>query len=134
MNAQPQNGDKSDPEPSGGGGAVAKREELKLERRALRQRWNVSEQELRAVLSRQIEIAIDPDTKNRTATSASRAVIAAVAQNQADEHKQQPDEVNINLTGGVRIVEDDNWYGNADRLAALADGASDSDSIGPGPV
>ena len=97
---------------------------------AINQRFPISEQEARAVIARQIKIAIDPETPNRQATSAARAVIAVVGQNQLDEHKLQPGEININLNGGVRIVEDDDWYGNRDRLLALTAAATENGQAG----
>ena len=101
---------------------------------AIHQRFPISEREARAVIARQIKDATDLGNTPREANSAARAVFDAMRINQADEHKQQPDEVNMNLHSGVRIVEDRDWYGNSDRIAALTAAASGSDSDGPRQV
>lgn len=59
----------------------------KLERMALRQRWDIPPEQLKGVIDRQCEIATSPETPNREATSAAKAVIQAVGQNQKDEHE-----------------------------------------------
>lgn len=123
------------PESVGAGGdftGVTKMD--RMEQQAIRQRWPIPEECREPIINRVISRLNDSEISDRDFNQTFNALLKAEAQNQADEHKQQPDEVNINLTGGVRIVEDDNWYGNSDRFAALAAAASGSDSDGPGPV
>lgn len=59
----------------------------KLERMALRQRWDIPTDQLKGVIDRQCEIATSPETPNRESTSAAKAIIQAVGQNQKDEHE-----------------------------------------------
>ena len=53
--------------------------------RAIKQRWPIPEQYKKAVIDRQVKIAIDPDASHREATAAARVLIAAEQQNQVDE-------------------------------------------------
>lgn len=68
------------------------------------------------------------------AVAASRVLVAAMAQNQADEHAAIPKEgttVNVAVMGAAVAVEvDDDWYGNAKRLSTIAarDGADSAGS------
>jgi len=39
-----------------------------------------------------------------------------------------------NINNGIRVIEHDNWYGNADRLAAPTDAACGADPDGPGSI
>ena len=124
MSDEQKNGDEPQ-DPGGAGGdadeypLIGKTKASRIERMAIRQRFPISEKEARAVIARQIKDATDPGNTPREANSAARAVFQAMVINQTDEHKQQPDEVNINMQG-VRILEDDNWYGNRERLNAIA--------------
>lgn len=59
----------------------------KIERMALRQRWDADPDKLNEAYQRQIEIASNPNTPNRESTAAFRAIAAVVGQNQKDEHK-----------------------------------------------
>jgi len=121
MSDEQKNGDEPQ-DPGGVGGdadeypLIGKTKVSRLERMAIHQRFPISEKEARAVIARQIKDAIDPGNTPRECNSAARAVFQAMAINQADEHKQQPGELNINLGTGIRIIEDRNWYGNFDRL------------------
>ena len=124
------------PEIDGGSGDVysegIKRD--RIERQAIQQRWPIPEKYREPIMKRAITKLIDPNTSDRNFNQTLNALLRAEAQNQADEHKQQPGELNINLGTGIRIIEDRNWYGNFDRLSAIAAAASDQDSDGPGPV
>ena len=124
------------PEIDGGSGAVysegIKRD--RIENMAIKQRWPIPEKYREPIMKRAITKLIDPNTSDRNFNQTLNALLRAEAQNQADEHKQQPGELNINLGTGIRIIEDRNWYGNFDRLSAIAAAASDQDSDGPGPV
>ena len=57
-----------------------------MEIRALRQRWPVDEQFRARIIRRLMAIAFDPETKARDANQAIKALLAAEAQNQKDEH------------------------------------------------
>lgn len=55
--------------------------------RALMQRWPINETARKAIISRLLRIIADPSSSPREVTAASKALLAAEAQNQADEHK-----------------------------------------------
>tara|TARA_R110000823_G_scaffold303153_1_gene424487 strand:+ start:1473 stop:1802 length:330 start_codon:yes stop_codon:yes gene_type:complete len=55
--------------------------------KAIEQRWPISEEYRKAIISRMVRIAVDSKSSNREATAAAKAVMAAELQNQADEHK-----------------------------------------------
>ncbi len=134
MSDEQKNGD--EPEDQGGFGGDVYSEGIKrdrIENMAIRQRWPIPEKFREPIMNRVITKLLDKNTSLRDFNQTLNALMRADALNQADEHKQQPDEVNINLQG-VRILEDDNWYGNRERLIALAAAASGPDSDGPGPV
>ena len=59
----------------------------KIERQAIKQRWNIPDKYKDGVINRQVQIAVNPETPNREATSAAKAIIQAVGQNQKDEHE-----------------------------------------------
>lgn len=59
----------------------------KIERLALRRRFDIDPDKLARVVDRQCDIANDIETPNREATAAARAVLAAEGMNQKDEHK-----------------------------------------------
>lgn len=61
-------------------------QEMRLEIRALRQRWPVEEAYRARIIRRLMAIALDPESKNRDANQAIRSLLAAEAQNQKDEH------------------------------------------------
>ncbi len=93
------------PQNAGGAGGdaeeyplIGKTKASRIERMAIHQRFPISEQEARAVIARQIKDAIDKGNTPREANSAARAVFQAMAINQSDEHKAQPDNLNINVT------------------------------------
>jgi len=60
--------------------------DTRMAERAIKQRWPVADEWKDALIKRLVRIAIDPATSNREATSAIKAVLAAEAQNQQDEH------------------------------------------------
>ena len=55
--------------------------------RALEQRWPMTPDVRKAVIGRLIKVLTDPESKKREIIAASKALMAAEAQNQADEHK-----------------------------------------------
>ena len=54
---------------------------------AIGQRWKLREEFKDAMVRRLMQIVANPKSTNREITSASRALIAAEAQNQTDEHE-----------------------------------------------
>jgi hypothetical protein len=60
-------------------------------------------------------------------------LLKALAPKKYREQTQMQLGGDVNVGGRVRVVEDDNWYGNRDRIAELTAGASVSDSDGLGP-
>lgn len=59
----------------------------RIERQALKQRWEIPEKYKPAIINRQVQIAIDPKSSNRESTSAAKALLSMESQNQKDEHK-----------------------------------------------
>jgi TusA-related sulfurtransferase len=55
--------------------------------RALTQRWPISDKVRKAIVGRLVQVVTDPQSSPREVTSAAKALMAAEAQNQADEHK-----------------------------------------------
>jgi hypothetical protein len=55
--------------------------------KALEQRWPISDNARRAIIGRLLKIIADPQSSAREVTAASKAILSAEAQNQADEHK-----------------------------------------------
>ena len=53
----------------------------------MEQRWPIKQEYREALIKRLIRIIADPASKPREVTAASRALLAAEGQNQADEHK-----------------------------------------------
>lgn len=75
-------------------GRQSKRQQMKDERmlqRAVTQRWPIPEQYKKAVIDRQVRIAIDPKATHRESTAAAKVLIAAEAQNQSDERQPVQD-------------------------------------------
>jgi len=59
----------------------------RMEAKAMQQRWPIKPEYREAVLRRNIRIIADPNSSERAVAAASKVIIAAEAQNQADEHK-----------------------------------------------
>lgn len=55
--------------------------------RALEQRWPINDTARKAIIGRLLRVIADPESSTREVTAASRAILSAEAQNQADEHK-----------------------------------------------
>jgi len=121
-----------DPDQPGAGGdseypLIGETKESRLERRVLReklrQRIPVTEEEIRAVVARQVRDAIDPASTKREANSAARAVFQAVAINQADEHKDKPTRIEISSLDDATLETYAERLGlGRSRLAELAGG------------
>lgn len=60
--------------------------DTRLISKAIKQRWPVPTEYREALVKRQINIAINPQSSAREATLAFKAILAAEAQNQEDEH------------------------------------------------
>ena len=73
---------------------------------ALRNRWEIEPEYKRAMITRLMRIIADPSSSNREVTSASRALIAAEAQNQQDEPipKQRASSI-VELLERVRTID-----------------------------
>ena len=57
--------------------------------RAAKQRWNIKEEFKDALIKQLMFVIADPASSKREKVSASRALIAAEAQNQSDEHSDE---------------------------------------------
>ena len=55
--------------------------------KAMTQRWDIKPEYRDAIVKRLARIVIDPSSSPREVTAASKALMSAEAQNQADEHK-----------------------------------------------
>lgn len=55
--------------------------------RALVQRWPIKHEYREAIIKRLVRIVADPNSSPREVTAAAKGLLAAEAQNQADEHK-----------------------------------------------
>ena len=64
---------------------MEKRSDLQIYEQALKQRWPIEEKYKQAIVNRMMAIVINPQSKNREAAMASRILMAAEAQNQADK-------------------------------------------------
>ena len=89
-----------------GGGLLAgighNRADARMLERAIKERWPIPEKARQALMSRMLQIGLSPDSSNREAVAAARVVLTADGQNQADEHKQQPDELVV--SAGERMT------------------------------
>jgi hypothetical protein len=61
--------------------------DTRMAQKALEQRWPIKPEYREALVRRLVRIIADPNSSAREVTSASKALIAAESQNQADEHK-----------------------------------------------
>lgn len=104
---------------TGDSGGVARwrvQSEDRMLQKAIKQRWPIPEKYKQAVIDRQVKIAISPDSTPREATSAARVLVAAEAQNQADErlipeggqhvHFHQHNEAGAQDAVGAGVVTD----------------------------
>ena len=55
--------------------------------KAMEQRWPIAAEHREALVRKLVRIVADPQSSKREATAAAKALLAAEAQNQADEHK-----------------------------------------------
>jgi hypothetical protein len=62
----------------------------RIEQRALRSGWEIPEQAREQLILRQLKIALSPESSNRDATAAFKAVLAAEAMAKRHERSQQP--------------------------------------------
>lgn len=74
------------PLPPGGGG-LTERRNAEIEGEAVRKRWNIPDKFKDGIVNRQVQIAINPNSTDRHATSAARVLVAMESQNQTDQHK-----------------------------------------------
>lgn len=59
---------------------------LAIEVQALKQRWPIPEKFKEFLINKLLKIALDDETTNRESIMAAKALLAAEAQNQSDEH------------------------------------------------
>jgi hypothetical protein len=59
----------------------------RMEAKAMQQRWPIRDEYREAVIKRNVKIILNPNSSERAVAAASKVIIAAEAQNQADEHK-----------------------------------------------
>ena len=63
--------------------------DVRMIQKAMEQRWDIKPEYKSALVRRLVAIIANPDSTAREVTSASRALIAAEAQNQSDEHSDE---------------------------------------------
>ena len=63
--------------------------DVRMIQKAMEQRWDIKPEYKSALVRRLVAIIANPDSTAREVTSASRALIAAEAQNQSDEHSEE---------------------------------------------
>lgn len=61
--------------------------DIRMIQKSFEQRWPIGADQRKVLIERLMKVVANPRSKHREAISASRAIIAAMAQNQADEHK-----------------------------------------------
>jgi hypothetical protein len=61
--------------------------DTRMMERALTQRWPIKPEYRELIVKRMLRIIADPKSSPREVTSATKALLAAESQNQADEHK-----------------------------------------------
>lgn len=64
--------------------------DTRLLERAVRERWPIPERYKKAIINRQIKIAIDPESSGREARAAARTIIAADKINLEEEIRSTP--------------------------------------------
>ena len=70
-------------------GEKLSRSDMRLIAQAARQRWDIDDDSKSILVRRLTSILEDPASSAREVTAASRALIAAEAQNQSDEHRDE---------------------------------------------
>ena len=107
--------------------------DIRMIERAMRERWPIPPEFREATIKRLVRIIADPNSSNREVTSASRALMAAEAQNQQDE-QQAADEFQltilrlaqqfgVDLPGVAGTIE-----GTASQIPGEADGGDDDET------
>ena len=115
-----------------------RRSDMKLFEKAMNQRWPIEDRYRAAMIRRLMAIVADPDSTAREITAASRALIAAEAQNQHDEEPTGT----ITITGpgaGPTEPGGNRFFAIAERLGINVDpgtidagGASSNDQAADG--
>lgn len=87
----------------------------RMEGRALR--WNVRPEWRDEILERQYKTAVDPASSPRDSARAAKFVLDADRFEADCERPTHQTNIAIQNNGGeVKVVHDENWYGNAHRL------------------
>lgn len=90
---------------------------------AVRRRWNIDGATKERVVAALRRIVENPQSSARAVTSASRAIAQMEAQNQADEHKDRPDQVDIRMVDSETLDEYASRYGlGPSRLESAVNG------------
>jgi len=78
----------------------------RLERRAIRSRWQIKEEYRTPMLNRQIQIAMDPNSEAKEATAAFKAVLSADAANMEQEKRDSCGEKHLHeIRGELTVTE-----------------------------
>ena len=116
------------------GGGVPTIRDTRMEERAIRQRWPISDKTRQKVIERMEQILECRPAKRREKIAAARAIIAAESQNQSDDLKQIADKVDVRHSGSVNltVIEDEDWYGNVEKIRDNGSSNGDaSETTGP---
>ena len=109
--------------PGGQGGESLSRSECQLARRAIREDWPIPV-DVRKQLVDQLAAVLSSGKSERLRIAAARALLAAdrinaarEAIDAADARQRLTRQHRHEFAGeGIRVVQDEDWYGNADRL------------------
>ena len=96
--------------------------DIRLKAKAIEQRWNIPEDYRDVLIKQMLRVVADPNTTPREKTSAARAIIAAEAQNQADDNARLQQR-------GNRFLEVATALGITHRPIDVLDSRTDDDSI-----
>ena len=88
--------EEQEPSAGGYGGDVEypTRSMARIERQAVKGRWDIPDKYKDGIVNRQVQIAISPESSNREATSAAKCILSMEGQNQTDEHHQDKQDGN----------------------------------------
>jgi hypothetical protein len=113
-------------------------QETRMMSRALAQRWPVKSEYREAIIKKLMRVMADPNSSTREVIAAAKGLLAAEAQNQADEHKlvdvsisatnDRLDAIAADLGIDIGVIEDATRKakGSTDRIEgeASSDGAA----------
>ena len=79
--------------------------DTRLRERAIKERWPIREDIRPAIMDRMSQIAIDPKSSEREATSATKAILYADKMNQEEELNAQGTTIHMKHSGGVATAD-----------------------------